>query len=466
MNMLIAPAAIAALLGWAVVIRHGGLLAGCLMTLAAGTVLGYDLFHAGSITTDRLLLVLLIATYGVMRTLGKTDTYALSRVDLWFGAFIGFLAWSTVSHDWRWNQNYPLAQLIFYYLLPACMYWIARQSRPTETVIRCAFGATALFGVYLALTAIAETREWYGIVFPRYIVTSPMTEFLGRGRGPLLNPVGNGLLITIALICAAMLWPHTRKAGRVLIVAAMFTLLIGAYCTLTRSVWMGVVGSIGIIGLMSLTMLPRRLFLVAAILGSTLVLPTVYQASKAFKRDKNVSVADMKGSASLRPIFARVAWLMFQEQPIAGVGYGHYLEHHKNYLQDRKTNLQLSLALPYHQHNLWLSLLTETGLIGVTLFTIAFAQWIRAGWQLWRTRTAPLTFRQIGMAQVALSVAFFANAMFHELAIIPMVNMTVYCLAGLTTGLWLRYAAPNARQVSVRVLPTFHPHHRAALKTG
>lgn len=453
MNALLAPIAAAALIAWAAIIRHGGLLAGCLITLAAGTVLGYDLFHVGSITSDRLLLILLVATYLVARTLGQTSTFELSRTDIVFGAFIGFLTVSTLTNNWRWDENYPLSRLLFYAMLPAAIYWVARQSRQSDAAFKWAFASVGLFGVYLSITAIAETRDWYGLIFPKYIVNSPTTEFLGRGRGPLLNPVGNGLLISIALLCVMMLWPHVRKFGRAVIVATCLLLLAGAYCTLTRSVWIGAAGCVGIVGLLTLDIRTRRMFIVASILGGTIVLPVAYQASKAFKRDKNVSVADMEGSASLRPIFARVAWLMFKEQPLAGVGYGHYMEQHKNYLQDRETNLRLNLALPYQQHNLWLSLLVETGLIGVSLFTAAFLCWFRAGWQLWHARSAPLVARQIGLMQIAMTFAFFANGMFHELAIIPMVNMCFFCLSGLTVGLWLRYAVPSAKQVPVRVLP-------------
>lgn len=455
MQALLIPVAIAGLLIWAATIRNLGLLAGCVITIGAGIVLGYDLFHVGSITSDRLMLLLLLATFAVVRTLGQTNTFRLTRTDIVFGAFIGYLIFSTFTHEWQWSENYPLSRLLFYYLLPACIYWVARQAKTPKHTFLFSYAAIALFGIYLSLTAIAETRGWHALVFPRYIITSLTTEFFGRGRGPLLNPIGNGIMISIAIVSTAMLWPHVKKVGRVAIVGCMVILLAGAYCTLTRSVWIGAAGCLGIIGLLSLEGHARRLLIVAALLGGTLVLPVAYQKSKAFKRDKNVSVADMQSSASLRPIFARVAWLMFKDRPVTGVGYGQYLKHNKNYVHDRETPLRLNLAIQYQQHNVWLSLLTETGLIGMLLFTATFVYWIRAGWQLWFAKSAPLVARQVGLAHLCIAFAYFVNGMFHELAIIPMVNMAFFCLSGLTVGMWLQYAAPAAAEKPVRVLPGF-----------
>ena len=65
------------------------------------------------------------------------------------------------------------------------------------------------FGVYLAFTGVAETRGMPALVFPKYILTSEFTEFLGRGRGPFLNPVTNGIFMAVCICCTLMWWPRT-----------------------------------------------------------------------------------------------------------------------------------------------------------------------------------------------------------------------------------------------------------------
>ena len=89
-------------------------------------------------------------------------------------------------------RNYqPLSWLILYYLMPAAIYWIARQAKYTQRTMLTVFACLAVFGVYLAVTALAEYFQAWWLVFPKYIATTAAeadAEFVGRGRGPLLNP--------------------------------------------------------------------------------------------------------------------------------------------------------------------------------------------------------------------------------------------------------------------------------------
>src|SRR4029079_4464899 len=88
----------------------------------------------------------------------------------------------------------------------------------------------------------------------------------------------------------------------------------------------------------------------------------------AFKRDKDVSVEDMACSARLRLILAALAWQMFLDRPLLGCGFGQYVDEAPNYLSDRTTDLPLEKGRPYIQHNVFLGLLTETGIVGLGLF--------------------------------------------------------------------------------------------------
>ncbi|HEV3021507.1 MAG TPA: hypothetical protein VGX76_03545, partial [Pirellulales bacterium] len=106
-----------------------------------------------------------------------------------------------------------------------------------------------------------------------------------------------------------------------------------------------------------------------------------------------------------------------------------------NYLADRSTDLPLEKARRYVQHNTFLSLLAETGIVGAGLFIALLIVWGRGAWRLWRAPDAPLWVRQQGLLFFALLGGYLPNAMFHDLAIIPMVNMLLFFLAGVTESL-------------------------------
>jgi O-antigen ligase len=102
-----------------------------------------------------------------------------------------------------------------------------------------------------------------------------------------------------------------------------------------------------------------------------------------FKRDKDLDAELTAESAKLRPVLATVAWHMFQDRPLLGFGFGQYKEVMPDYLADRTTDLPLEKARPFVQHNVFLALLTDLGLVGLGLFVAVLAGWTWYGWQLW-----------------------------------------------------------------------------------
>jgi O-antigen ligase len=159
----------------------------------------------------------------------------------------------------------------------------------------------------------------------------------------------------------------------------------------------------------------------------------------AFKRDKDVTAEDVAESARLRPILAMVAWHMFLDRPIFGCGFGQYEQESPPYLSDRTTDLPLEKARPYIQHNVFLSMLTQTGLLGMGLLVALLACWTRTAWRLWHSAMAPWWVRNMGLLFLAALGVYLPNAMFHDVSIIPMVNMLLFFFGGAVMALtpWL-----------------------------
>lgn len=434
---LIALIAAAAGLLWATILMYrGGLIAVCTSVVLAGIVLGPSFLSLPGgpmpITIDRVLLGGLIVAYGLARWLGWVDARPTAAADMILLSLVGILTFNVFLHDWKINRSQPLSYLVFLWLMPAALYWVTSQVRLSERGMKYLFGVFGAFGLYLAFTAVCEAKYKWGFVFPRYIVSPEFKEWIGRGRGPLLNPAGNGILMTVCMVCGFMAWPRLAWRGRMLLMFAFLPVIsLGVYYTLTRSAWMG-------FALAALVMvavyLPKR-FRVPAIV-SVLLVSSVYTAANwerllAFKRDKELTPADAADSASLRPILAYVGWQMFQDRPILGVGLGHYEEACPPYLTDRSIDLPLYKVRPYVQHNALLSMLVETGLIGTTAWLLLIFLWCREAWRLWRAERRMLWQRQVGLLFLAAMAAYLPNAIFQDTTIIPMANMLMFFLAAL-----------------------------------
>ena len=297
--------------------------------------------------------------------------------------------------------------------------------------------ALTFFGLYLAAMVIAERFEVYDVLFPRYIVTSmadKTTEFVGRGRGPLLHPIITGIQLAACFFAALMFWPRVGRLGRYGIALAAAVFALSFYSTMTRSVWMG--AGLGLVVIVGASM-PRNWR--APVLGATVLLAGLVAATNwdqfvAFKRDKNLTARETADSVTLRPAMAEVAWIMVLDKPIFGCGFDQYIPEHQNYLADRSTEFVLERTRHYAPHNLLFGIASETGLVGLGLFLALLAAWGYDAWRLWRQADASLWVRQQGLFFLAVLSAYLVNGMFHHIALIPMSNLLLFFVAGVNAA--------------------------------
>lgn len=441
-------AGLVALVWLAIIFWRGGLVAGALAVLVTGSVVGPAFFSLPTppipLTVDRALLGLLVVQYIVWRNWGHADPKPLGRADLVFGVFLAVLVLSTFLSDFRSQDNYPIKCLLFFYLMPAAMYWVARQARLDRRSVLATFGVLGLFSVYLAVTAVAEIKNQWWLVFPQYIRGAAYEEFLGRGRGPFLNPAANGIFLGTGLASLLMFWPRLGRPARGALVALAGAVLGGVYATLTRCAWLGGAAGLMVLGGLALPRTWRWPVLGAMLVSGGLVVAAKWESILSFKRDKGLDASVSADSAALRPILAAVAWKMVLDRPLFGCGYGQYRLEMPNYLHDRQIDLHLETARPYVQHNIFLSQATEIGLVGMGLYMALLGCWGREAWRAWRETRAPLWARQTGLLFLAHLAVYLPNGMFQDVTIAPMVNMLVFFLAGLAVN--ARHVAEAARE--------------------
>ncbi len=211
-------------------------------------MLGYDFFHASVLTIDRGLIAVSLVALGIACWLGKVPWKPIGRLDLLFLFFIATMALQRLCASVK-EQRQPFYRPTSFLLSTPC--WLLC---PRSTIdlgikqIRICLGVLALLGFYLSVTAIAEKLELRWAVFPRYIMSPKFEEFLGRARGPLLNPSGNGVLLAIGFSAFLMTigWVQGIQRRLLLFVIPIFGL--GFAATLTRCVWLaGLIPLIGIV---------------------------------------------------------------------------------------------------------------------------------------------------------------------------------------------------------------------------
>jgi O-antigen ligase len=150
---------------------------------------------------------------------------------------------------------------------------------------------------------------------------------------------------------------------------------------------------------------------------------------------------------------------------------GHYLEYSVQYAQNRNIDLPLDLADKYVQHNIFLSILIENGIIGFICYMLMLGKWCHTGWEIWRYRFAPREAKYLVVIAIAFGISFIINGMFHDLLIVPTISSFLFFFAGLMRGVKANLAGQHkmlvesepARNASVAPSLTTTATHVSAL---
>jgi O-antigen ligase len=288
-------------------------------------------------------------------------------------------------------------------------------------------------GVYLAFTAICEVTECWSLVFPRYIADPNFGIHFGRGRGPDLNSVSLGVFLTACAMCAWLLLPQVRRRWQQLaILAAMPLMALGVLLTFTRSAWIGFAAAAMVVAEFQM---PRRWRMPAVgcgVLAGMLIACLSWNQLVGIQRDG--TAADAEHSVDQRASFAYVSWQMVCDHPIMGVGFGRFYDAKLPYLSDRRQNIELESIRGLHHHNTLLSVLTETGMVGLAAFIAVIVAWARCAWKL-ATSAESTWVRTHGVLMIAIVANYLCSAAFHDLTLLPSQELLLFVMAGLTVNL-------------------------------
>ena len=431
---------VAGLVWFTVYARRGSMLGGCLAFLFVGYCLSRFMlgFQVGPfpLTLDRIMLGGLMIAFVVKWRLGQTSSQPLGWIEKAMLALAAVLTISTFTHGWQVDgpdKVSPIWLLVAGYLMPMALYFMVRQTRFTQRQVGWVYGFLSIFGLYLAVTAIAEVTGQWWLVFPNYVSDAEMGIHFGRARGPGLQSQSLGFHLVVCLLAAWFWRQRFGRPGQLVMVLIYGVFLTAIALTFTRCVWMGMaLGGLIVLGL-SLRGQWRPLMLGSA-LALGLAVPVLFWNSVVnIERDSGSTAS--RSSVQVRTVFTYVSYQMFLDRPILGAGFGQFPEAVKPYLSDRSTSMHLEEIRNSSHHNTFLSLLTETGLLGMGLFVAILIGWGRQGWRMWRSTTAPRWVRTQGLATLGLLGVYVCPAMFFDLAYSPQDHSLLFLFAAVTAGL-------------------------------
>jgi O-antigen ligase len=262
-----------------------------------------------------------------------------------------------------------------------------------------AFGLVLLAGLLrreLGLERVATTLAWFlfagalcsaiigmaqlldSYAFMSGFVTPPSKEERVWANLAQANHLADYL--ALGSISAGFLWA-SRRLRSVYLVLAMILMVYILALTGSRTPWL-YLSTLALLSagfwLADRSAVNRRLLLFSlAALAALLIIPRVVLELTALLGGTSAAVLlRMLGQAELyepRPFMWRVAWEIFRHAPVLGVGFRQIAEHY--FFVAPELNSSLSVGFTDNAHNIFLQVLVEFGLTGLTLLLAGALLW-------------------------------------------------------------------------------------------
>ena len=412
--------------------------------LVIGYVLGYDVWHADAgpvpLTLDRLAL----AAFGALTlwrlAKGRLPSPTPIGLDWAVAVVCGWLTVSCVLNrppEEVQLPTSPIFRLVVSFWAPAVLYAALRSATVEGRDARRLMAALAALGLYLAVTAVLETAGVWSLVFPRYIANPELGLHFGRARGPALNSVSLGVYLSLCAIAAWLLAARSSRPMQLLLVGAAGLMALGVVLTMTRSTWLGLAGAAVTVGSMQL---PRTWRLTAFVTTCVVGAATLFIAKDAIVGLEREDSAEVSAhSAQQRLAFLYVSDQMFRDHPLWGVGFGRFLDKKLPYLTDRRQWFELESIRELHHHNTFLSLLVETGMLGLAGYLAVLAGFAWVGWRLAHDPLVGADANRLGLLLIAAVVNYLPSAMGHDLTLVHSDQWLLFVVGGAATGCWVNH---------------------------
>lgn len=330
----------------------------------------------------------------------------LGREPLLAVALALFAAWAAISIVWAETQDAALTSAqrlaLNFTLFPIALVAIRRPRHALWLV-----GAFVAGGFTAAAFGIAQGTA-----------TDPDAVDRLGGAGTNANQLGSYLVVAMvfaAIFAANRAWsPSVRLASLGLASLAA----LGVFLTVSRGALVGMLAAM-LVAPFAIGK-TRRAAAVATIVFALAASGVYFAAVAPASAVTRITDPDRDGGSGREDLW-RVGWRMVEDNPVRGVGAGNFPERSADYLLRPGATERDTFIVDEKKvaHNVYLTVLSELGAVGLALFLGAIALSLRAAWRaasVFRAHgelTMELVSRALLIALVSLlAVAFFSSALY------------------------------------------------------
>ncbi len=393
---------------------------------------GPDLGPLSIIRPDRVLFVLGAAAFTWLALRRELKFPRLTRVEYLMIAVTLICTLSLIVFKGNDNQsdgkNKWLNALFNITYYPFISYFMMR-SLPYErkTLLRM-LGLLCALGVYLSLTGIFEHFQVKALVWPRYIMDPSLGTHFERSRGPFMESVAMGRVLTITFAAFLVLALHLQGARRAM--ARLFALLslVAVYYTYTRGPWVGLALVLGFF-LLSRTPLRKA----ARNIALLLFIGGLVGVGSKFSLVQGTFFSQRQNTVDARWISYLTTVKILESHPVLGIGFGRFNQVWDDYYDGGgKTEFGGFDG----SHNTFLTMAAEGGIFTLLLYLAMLYSLTLMCWKMYRLLPEELVLERCFVLMVmAIAAMYGLTGFFSDLRWNLLQNSLMFMLFGLVAGM-------------------------------
>jgi O-antigen ligase len=383
-----------------------------------------------TVSPDRLIsiIILMLAVWRLSR--GELHFPSLGKVG-WYMLLFAFIC--TASSFAMGTGSEVLYRLFDFNYNPLIIFLLAKTIPYNRNNLEFLTRGFLVVGAYLAINGIFERFGPHALVWPRYILDSSIGIQFGRTRGSFASSEALGQALAVCFLFYAFY--VTRVKGMKLFCAYLLILVTSVviYATNQRAAWISFGLCLIVLGTTKTDMKRiSRLFLGVAFVAF------LSGAGTHFSFWDETLFSRRQNTVSYRKVNFRTAIEMGKAHPLFGIGFGNFKNEWPKYFRPEGSDVR---DLEDGNHNTFLGIFAEIGLIGLILYLIIFYYMLRAGLRVY-IKGGEFE-RQFALVFLLVVVVYMFGGNFSDYRSGQFFNTSLYLLFGMVAAIEVHLASAS-----------------------